>query len=173
MSTLTKEQFKTMTSTWRSKKEHRSLEYVVYNLLRAKKPELGFKPISKESKLKGGKAIDSHYGYHFAVYLAICTYYNHPEAFKECFGIEMPPDLLDRLRTSVLRPEDFSVLKMQITSYVAVLERLRKSKEEQAKGYRTSSPAAYPAPANIQLPVKEGVFKRILRTLREAFEWEI
>ena len=51
MMNFTKEQYKTILTSWATVKEHSVYEHVIYNVLRGKAPNLGFKSIETKAKI--------------------------------------------------------------------------------------------------------------------------
>jgi len=95
---ITKEQYLTMLSTWRAKKEHDTADIILYNILRTKPADRGF--IAKGKNIQGN---DPWYAYHNALYIARSRVRitnpgleSRKEAFKKTFGFDAPEGMAEK-----------------------------------------------------------------------------
>jgi hypothetical protein len=105
---ITKDQYLTMLSTWRAKKEHDAADQILYNILRTKPADRGF--TAKGKSIQGN---DPWYAYNNALSIAksrTSLYNPYPlnqampakiearkAAFKQTFGFDIPADIAAKL----------------------------------------------------------------------------
>lgn len=100
MMNFTKEQYKTILTSWANVKEHSVIEHVLYNILRGKATNLGFKSIESKSKIVAF-GNDPDYAFNQAVYTLRNQFnkkswsYNEKKIqyYKGLFGIEFTDEL--------------------------------------------------------------------------------
>lgn len=111
---ITKQQYETVRTTWKSTKTHTAAEHIIYNILRGKPATLGFVP--RRNNIQGN---DPWFACRNAIHLAAlsCDFTNpwansphhntqlhgeerakaRRERIQQTFGIDLPDDIQKRL----------------------------------------------------------------------------
>lgn len=100
---LSREQYNTLISTWRSVEHHDASQHIIYNLLRSKSPDLGFSAIKSPTKINAN-GNDPWFGYNQARY-GIFLITKYLDTFKRLTGLELTDDLIALLKGVTIKRE--------------------------------------------------------------------